>query len=32
MKMILAALLSAVIGITVMWWVWTGIFYLMEVV
>lgn len=32
MKMILAALLSAVIGITVMWWVWTGVFYLMEVV
>lgn len=32
MKMILAALLSAVIGITTMWWVWTGIFYLMEVV
>ena len=32
MKMLLAALLSAVIGITVMWWVWTGIFYLMEVV
>jgi hypothetical protein len=32
MKMILAALLSAVIGITVMWWVWTGIFYLMELI